>query len=352
MAEKPKRQRKPNRPHAKLPVHKVLAVAKTIHEKSAGMPMNRVRLGAALDYNPTSGPFGLVLTSSAKYGLTKGGLAATNVSIQPLGTEFAETKDDIKRLRLMRQAFRNVSVFDKMLTNLSNKRLPDVDDLASVLLGPPFKVGEDWAKEIATSFHENVDSLKYLDHGYIVLDEPETEQGELSSPQEPALDTGDDEPEPHPAEEPLEPPTTPIAFIAHGKTREPVDQLSRELTKLSVEHKIAEDEPHAGRPISEKVADTMKQCTFGIFIFTPDEEFKTLDDRTVYRPSQNVIYELGAASLLYGRKIVIFKHSKVNFPSDFSDLGWIGFEDDLAASSGNLIQELLGIGALRLAAGF
>ena len=48
----------------------------------------------------------------------------------------------------------------------------------------------------------------------------------------------------------------------------------------------------------------------------------------VWRPSENAVYELGAASILYENRIVIFKEKGVTFPSDFSDLGYIEFEKD------------------------
>jgi hypothetical protein len=56
-----------------------------------------------------------------------------------------------------------------------------------------------------------------------------------------------------------------------------------------------------------------------------------------WRPSENVVYELGAASILYENRIVISKEKGVSFPTDFSDLGYIGFEkDQLVAELGTL----------------
>jgi predicted nucleotide-binding protein len=58
-----------------------------------------------------------------------------------------------------------------------------------------------------------------------------------------------------------------------------------------------------------------------------------------------VVYELGAASKLWERRIIILREEGVNFPSDFKDLGYITFDGDdiatkaldlLGASSGGL----------------
>ena len=66
-------------------------------------------------------------------------------------------------------------------------------------------------------------------------------------------------------------------------------------------------------------------------------------------PSQNVVYELGAASVLYGKKIVILKEDTVSFASDFSDLGYISFEkDNLDAKTSDLILELINLGFMQL----
>ena len=138
-------------------------------------------------------------------------------------------------------------------------------------------------------------------------------------------------------------------FIAHGVNRKPLEQLKGILNSWKVPFLVAVDEAHAGRPISEKVADTMRQCSAGIFIFTADEHFRSDTGETVSRPSQNVVYELGAASLLYGRKIVILKESDVTFPSDFSDLGWIEFDKDaLDAKAMDLLREMIALDAVRL----
>jgi hypothetical protein len=43
-------------------------------------------------------------------------------------------------------------------------------------------------------------------------------------------------------------------FIAHGKDRQPLDQLKKVLDRFKVRCAVAVDEPHKGRPISAEVA--------------------------------------------------------------------------------------------------
>jgi hypothetical protein len=64
-----------------------------------------------------------------------------------------------------------------------------------------------------------------------------------------------------------------------------------------------------------------------------------------------VVYELGAASVLYDRRIVIFKDRRVTFPSDFSDLGYIEFDEgQFGEKIGDLFSELVALDILEVRA--
>jgi predicted nucleotide-binding protein len=125
-------------------------------------------------------------------------------------------------------------------------------------------------------------------------------------------------------------------FVAHGKNHKPLEDLKKILNEFKIPYKVAIDEPNKGRPISGKVAELMNECSAGIFIFTKDEKFfreaKDGEHQEVWRPNENVVYELGAANILWERKIIIVREEGVNFPSDFSDLGYITFKDGQVAS--------------------
>jgi predicted nucleotide-binding protein len=141
-------------------------------------------------------------------------------------------------------------------------------------------------------------------------------------------------------------------FIAHGRDTEALTQLQSFLRDLDVPYVVAEEEANAGRPISQKIADLMRACSAGIFIFSGDEEMKDPDGKTVRWPRPNVVYELGAASFQYGQRIVIFKERGVEFPTDFRDLGYIEYEKgQLGAKSMELLRELIKLKAVRVMPG-
>ena len=139
-------------------------------------------------------------------------------------------------------------------------------------------------------------------------------------------------------------------FVAHGKNKVPLDQLKAILTEFRVPFQVAIDEPHMSRPISEKVAQLMRDCSSGIFIFTGDEETTNAKGEKITRPSDNVVFELGAGTIIYGTKIVIFREDGVTFGSDFTAYGHITFEKDkLNAKTLELMRELIALGLVKFA---
>jgi predicted nucleotide-binding protein len=138
-------------------------------------------------------------------------------------------------------------------------------------------------------------------------------------------------------------------FVGHGKNKAPLLQLQKLLTTFQISHKVAIDEPHLGRPIPQKVKDIILECGSAILIFTKDEKFFDDKGNELWRPSENVVYELGAASFLYDDRIVIFKEKGLHFPTNFQSIGYIEFDhDDLEARTADLLKELIGFGLVKV----
>jgi predicted nucleotide-binding protein len=138
-------------------------------------------------------------------------------------------------------------------------------------------------------------------------------------------------------------------FVAHGKNKKPLEQLKRILEQFKIPFRVATDEPNLGRPIGSKVREVMESCNCAILIFTADEEFKNQKGDEVWRPSENVVYELGASGYLYGNRIVIMKEEGVDFPANFRDLGYISFgKDALDAKAMEVLKELIGFGIVKV----
>lgn len=353
--------RNPARPHPPVPLREALDVARTITEFNAGRPMNRILLAEAMRASPTSSGFRDRIMASYRYGLTSGNYKSESIALTPTGEAATKPRNDNERVSAEREAFANVPIFGQLMDHYSNARLPDAVFLKNTVERPPFNIDPAWSAEVAELFVSNARDVGYVRDmngaSYIVVDAGTA----LIDLDEPAEDFAVTEPKNLRSE----PELVPIAhiehqspperakpvqvFVAHGRSTKPLEQLKRILNEWQVPFVVAVDEAHAGRPISEKVADLMKACSAGIFIFSADEQFTDDEGTTIFRPSQNVVYELGAAGLLYGRKIVVFRESTVTFPSDFSDLGWITFEKDaLDAKAMDLLRELIALKAVKL----
>jgi predicted nucleotide-binding protein len=139
-------------------------------------------------------------------------------------------------------------------------------------------------------------------------------------------------------------------FVAHGKNKKPLEQLKKILDQFKIPHRVATEEPNLGRPIGTKVREIMQACTCAILIFTADEQFRSADgNQEIWRPSENVVFELGASGYLYGSRIVIMKEDAVEFPTNFRELGYISFaKDQLEAKAMEILKELIGFGIVKV----
>ena len=361
-----------NRPYPAVSLATAIQVAEAIANSNGSRPMNRLLLAEAMGYSPSSSGFRDQIAASAKYGLTEGNYNSETISLTSQGVAVTRPRNEAERIDVRRNALRSIPLFDELIRHFANARLPEPDFLKNILERNPYDIDPKWSAAAAEAFVEDAREVGYLrdiaGSPHVILDASGVTPAEVAQPSE-RSDQSDAGPQASDANDAVsDSPTTSLAveseqpkqdssvpplpmqlFIAHGTSRKPLEQLKEILNGWKVPFLVAVDEANAGRPISEKVADTMRQCSAGIFIFTADEEFLDSTGKVVSRPSQNVVYELGAASLLYGRKIVILKESDVTFPSDFSDLGWIEFEKDaLDAKAMDLLREMIALDALKL----
>jgi hypothetical protein len=356
-----------NRNYPPLTLAEALKVPQKIQDEASGMSTTRLTLAGLLDLGPMSVNFTNLVASSRMYGLTNGGINAPDFSLTSLGDE-ATGGDEVARVTAYKKAVMNVAPYKTFFETFSNKKIPGPMPFKEFLVksaGVPTERAEECATYILADA-ETAGLIRTMkgDARYVDLTgTPTATATESGSEEGPSGEGGteDSAPEPPVAPERPTPPAPPgkpkKVFIAHGKNRTPLDQLKTALDTFKVSYAVAVDEPNSGRPISKKVATLMRdECSSGIFIFTADERFlrevkKGEPPEEVWRPSENVIYELGAASILYENRIVIFKEKGVTLPTDFSDLGHIPFEkDQLVAELGNLFKELVALDILEVRA--
>jgi predicted nucleotide-binding protein len=369
-----------NRNYPSLTLEDAISVGEAIQDRASGMKVSRLTLAELLDRSPSSSAFRELVFASRSYGLTTGGINSEEFELTMLGGA-ATGPDEVARDEARRKAVLNIEPYRAFLTAFTGKRVPspvvfreflvksagvaseraaecadmivadarfakllrtlkgvDYVELAGVA-AVAFATGGDDAQDGSGSDDEGGRDLSRAEDAGAVA---ETDQGAAPFRARASEDTAGG--------------GSKKVFIAHGKNRVPLTQLKEMLDKFKVRYAVAIDEPNKGRPISAKVGQLMRdECSSAIFIFTADERFERKDDQgerqEVWRPSENVIFELGAASVLYDRRIVIFKEKGVSFPTDFSDLGHIEFDrDQLVREMGSLFSELVALDILEVRA--
>lgn len=350
-------------PHNSL--KEALKIPTAIWEKGAGKPFalqdvaNYTLTSTGSSYSPTSSTFAELVRSSNRYGLIEGSWqqkVTAMISLSSLGRSIVAptASDDVNTS--LRTALETPEVFRKFLESLHGRVIPPEQVCINTLIQDHHVRRED-AKICYDVLMQNIEELNLSKDSqgkiYLRLDSlsatteaiTPTEEGEQSSVEEQQLSA-------EPSEESTQSQKEQIPkqiFVAHGRNKRPLEQLEKILNKFKVPYKVAEEEAHRGRPVGKKVAELMRQCTSGIFIFTADEETQDSQGNNVFRPSDNVVYELGAASVLYEEKIVILKEDAVSFASDFNDIGYISFEKDkLDTKAADLMVELIGLGFLEV----
>lgn len=122
-------------------------------------------------------------------------------------------------------------------------------------------------------------------------------------------------------------------FISHGKNKEIVDQIKMMLEFADLEYEIATEEETTAIPVPEKVMSSMRNCNAAVICVTADEDSKT--ENGEYFVNQNVLIEIGAAFVLYDKRVVLVWDERLPVPSNLQGLYRSEFEgNELSWSSG------------------
>jgi hypothetical protein len=346
-------------------LEEALVLAQKIQDEMAGKPMNRLLLADALSISPSSSTYRDLLSSANKYGLITGNEKSDNIMLAEHGLAATQQADQAARLRALRNAALTPPLFGQLFRGYANKKLPSAEMLPKILT-TQYGVPKELANECAMLVSKNgkfVDIIRDIGGSpHILLD------SELQVAVAPSADAVQVPVSPldsfpgsstlssmvpaqaQPRQPSLEAHTGPKPiFVGHGKNKGPLQQLQQLLTAFRIPYKVVVDEANLGRPIPQKVKDTIDQCGSAILIFTRDERFFDEKSNELWRPSENVVHELGATSYAYGDRIVIFKEKGLHFPTNFQSIGYIEFEADaIQARTADLLKELIGFGLVKV----
>lgn len=339
-----------------------LRVAQVLEDHYGGGPASPLDVANSLESTPASSWFRTLTGAAIAYGLTEGAANSSEIKLAPLGQRIvaptAEGDDQVA----LREALLKPRVIREFLTKYDRKKLPPENIAKNVLatLGVDKEAtGRTYDKIIKSA--RRAAALKAMKGGEEWIElrggpRQPSPSGETEADETLGVNNIVEEAEPFLADESpyhaengqeqMEP--KPI-FVGHGKNRGPLAKVEDILKSFNIPYKKAISEANLGQPIPTKVKAIMRECGSAILIFTKDEKLLDADANEVWRPSENVVYELGAASLAYDDKVVIFMEEGLTFPANFDSIGHITFQPDaIEAKAMDLIKELIGFKLLNV----
>lgn len=348
-----------------MTLEKSVRVPRALADNYASHPTRPLDVASALDMTPSSGPFRMLCGAAVGYGLTDGGPNAPKISLTKMGARVVTPTEVDDDRRALREAALKPTVANKFYTRYDGSPLPPKNIAQNVLATldvPPDRTSDVYDLLIENArfvgFLKTIKDKEYIDVGGPITPsvEPPVEAEEPSDDEDNDFEDRD-EPTLDPAHNGFKTPPAPppqdlrknAIFVGHGGNKKPMEQLLKILNEYRIPHKAAIEEPNRARPIPQKVAETMRECGAAILVFTADKEYFDKDGNSVWRPSENVSHELGASSVLYGERIVIFKEKGIELASNFSSVGYIEFEKDKLSDKGiELFRELVSMGILSI----
>ena len=289
-----------NRPYPTHTLESVLSIARTIQEVNAGLPMDRLLLADALGTTPSSSGFRMRLGSSEKYSLTHGAYNDERISLAPLGRSAVSPSSASELRETLRKAATAPEIFRRFYSLLAGNPLPE-GVYAENVLTRELQVRAELARECLGIIKANglyAGLLKESGDATLVeydtvLDGLSPGPGDTSSADRVNQSTdGRDAAE-----------TSGRIFLGFSRALTAVDMLRETLKTLGLQPvDMAISPDGAAGPLSAEVSGLMKQCSAAvIFAASCDDDGS---GATADRVDQASLILLGAASMLYGRRVV------------------------------------------------
>ena len=107
-------------------------------------------------------------------------------------------------------------------------------------------------------------------------------------------------------------------FISHGKNMEIVEQVKTMLELADLEYEVAVEEEATAIPVPEKVLSAMRSCSAAVICISADDQ-ASIENGTSHI-NENVLIEIGAAFVLYDRRVVLLWDKRIPTPSNLQGL--------------------------------
>lgn len=299
------------RPYPIHTLEEALTVAVAIQEVNAGLPFERVLLAKALGTTPSSSGYTLKINSSSKYGLTKGKYNDNIINLTSGGEAIVAPKDDEEEKVALIEAATLPEVFDGFYRMLNKKRLPE-DTYAQNMLNRELNIHPELTNECLNIIKSNgvyVGILKEVD-GVLNVDIDQAQQSpSLQSVSQMTSDTKVESSANKHVEIQGKDIRDHEVFIGHGGDSNALDVVREIFDEFQILYSDSvTDTEDVNQPISARISNKMQECMAAVIILTNEQEYQR-DLISVGRKIEKILYQVGAAYVLYGEKIVILKET-------------------------------------------
>lgn len=325
------------------PIHTLevaLSVARAIQESNGGLPFERKDLASALGTTPSSSGYTMKLNSSVKYGLTQGGYNDALITLTPLGESIVAPREQAEVRQSLINAAMTPDLFLRFYNLLERRRLPE-DTYVHNTIHRELNVRSSLVEECLGIIKANGIYTGIIrrngDALWVAVEEARQIAGKHGVAPEPRLDSliGAQD---SPVSVTMQRSGPSKIFIGCNRLSGAVDMVQQVLHEFEIPHVVAQWEKGDPRPVPESVAEKMRDCTAGIVVFSGEGE-----------PSRSTCFQLGAASALYGERVVAIMETGSGHTSDFGSLPLIFFDEISRQQSGlDLLRQLRRQGIIRI----
>lgn len=332
------------RPYPADTLEEAQEVAKAIGASGATeseSSLERLRLASVMGTTAKSSAFVTVLNSSAKYGLTQGGYRDERIRLTARGLSIVAPTRERERMHALTDAALEPEVFSQFYEAHNGADLPD-DTYSKNILQRELRIQAELTSECLEIIKANgvfVGLIKEsrgklkVDMG---LNTPHTSQLAApieSAPNGAANDSGASEGR---------------VFVGHWGDPDAARFVTKTLADFHIPYAYLEELEPDGRPVNARIAEEMHKSAAAILVFAESD-----GSEDGQRHREQMLYLLGASSVLFGEKVLVFQCAPEN-PEGKYDTGLtktraVVFRHGKYEEAGlELIRELFQSGIIRV----
>lgn len=328
-----------------------LRVPLAIQSEYAGRPTAPVDVALAVGIKPTSSSWRYLTGAAVGYGLITGGSNASMIGLTELGRRIVAPTVDGDEARASREAVLKPTVIGGFLGKYDGNKFPREQIAKNVLQAefgvPPKRL--DQALSVIVANGDDVGFFRMFGQDRFVsltgTGRPPLDP-QLPLHEQEADDAADDAhvetvETPPPLPRAVVPSVTPKrVFISHSRNIVVLSQVKQMLELGDFVPEVAVEQESGAIPVPDKVFDAMRRSGSAIICVTADPDLGDGNGR--FRVNPNVLIEIGAAYVLYDRRLILLWDKRVDVPSNLQGLYRCEFEgDELSWAAGTKLQKAL-----------